>query len=98
MSIIGQAMHGIYVIDAEYSVTIAVNHPKLVSAHAQISFLGGSGDYGVCGITQAVSASGVENFADPLGGIFRKNVSSMTFFAFAWESGMVASIVINFWS
>jgi hypothetical protein len=45
MSIV-QSMHPAYVKNTSYTLTLPINYPKLVSAHAQICFLGAGDDGG----------------------------------------------------
>jgi hypothetical protein len=59
-----------------------------------------SGDFGVVGITEVVSASGVESweFTWPATGVWRKQVTSVECTVATWDSGVRGRFFFNYWS
>ena len=97
----GQKLYGIYAYSDDlfsYTRTIQVSPARNTLAEVAMTRL--SGDFGVVGITQIVSDSGVENWDAnwPKQAAYRKNVTSVNFSAETWDSGVRGRLLLNFWS
>jgi hypothetical protein len=98
MALVGQFSRLDFVKNTTKSVTIPINYPNWIHAHTHIYFVGGEDLHAECGISQVVGAtSGTENNVNQ-GDIWRKDVLTLTTYFFAWDCGMSASTIIDFWS
>ena len=98
---VSQRAHGIYAYSDDlysYTATYQVKPARNTLAEAAMTRL--SGDFGVVGITQVVSDDGVENFNVnwPVQALYRKGLTSISFSAETWDSGVRGRLLLNFWS
>jgi hypothetical protein len=96
-----QNTQGIYAYSDDlysYTKTVQIKPARDTWLEAAMTRL--SGDFGVVGITQIVSSSGVENWDVnwPRQAAFRKAVTSVNFSAETWDSGVRGRLMLNFWS
>jgi hypothetical protein len=97
----GQDLYGIYAYsDDLYSSTLTAQVKPARDTLAEAAMTRLSGDFGVVGITQVVSSSGVENWDVnwPRQAVYRKGVSSVNLSAETWDSGVRGRLILSFWS
>lgn len=101
---VGQTAYGWYAY-AElahiHSATVAVNHRDVFAevALSRVNFMDDGEDfYGSIGITQVISASGVENFDPARQGISRRNVTSITVQITVISAFARGRLMVNYWS
>jgi hypothetical protein len=105
---LGQTAHGIYAGSEDmhsYAATVQVKSRDTLAevALTRINNIETEEDeWGQIGITQVVSASGVENWGGlpdwPKQAVFRKQVTSVTFTVWVWNTFARGRLLLNYWS